>query len=120
MKHEGPVYQDKIWAIIWLVHLVIMIIVLFGSFGSNSVGSTASSDGYVIIFVCGIMGVALGYLWTVILRRFAGIIIKFMMWANLIFLIISTIITFGAGLIFNGIILLLSDYFYYILFFRWS
>ena len=28
LKYEGPVYQDKVWAIIWIVHLVIMIIAL--------------------------------------------------------------------------------------------
>ena len=134
MEYSQPEYKDKIWAIIWLVHLAAMIIVLclvishhlsfvihflfeyiftknlykVGSFGSKTVGSSSSSSGYVIVFVCGAMGVVLGYIWTLILRRFAGIIIKFMMWANLVFLIISTIITFGAGLVFNGIILLLS------------
>ncbi len=85
-----------------------MFIVLFASFGSVSVGRTSSSSGYLIIFVCGAMGAVMGYLWTVILRRFSGIIIKFMMWANLVMLIISTIVTFAAGLIINGVILLLG------------
>eukprot|EP01083_Nonionella_stella_P023973 66339_1 len=104
LDYVTPVYKDKIWAIIWLVHLTAMIVLLLGSFGAKNVGGSASTSGFMIVLVCGAMGVAMGYLWTVIIRRYGALIIKFMMWATLVMMCISCIMSFASGNLLWGVI----------------
>lgn len=100
-------YQDKVWAAVWIGHIFIMLAILSRSYGMEPAETTFSPHAsYTVIFMYGALCVAMGCVCVWILRRFSGVLIKLMMWANLASLILSTIIAFQYA-IFNGIIMTL-------------
>ena len=40
------------------------------------------NDGFLILFICTVVGALFGYFWTLILKKYSAKIIKLMLWGN--------------------------------------
>jgi len=107
LDYSQPRWNDLLWAIFFIVHIVVMFIALIASWSANSTTTSTADKGFVVVLVSAIIGGGFGMIWGQILQRCASTIIKTMLWINLIFLALGMIINFVEGQIFGGIIFLI-------------
>jgi len=107
LDYTNRTYQDKLWAAVWIGHIFIILALLSRSYGYEPAEDTSTSHtSYTVIFMYGALCVAMGCVCMWVLRRFAGVLIKLMMWAQLGSLALSTVLAFQYAF-FNGIIMTL-------------
>ena len=83
LDYNGPVYRDKIMAIIWIVHMVIMLVLTITTrTGNNFSLANVAAGGFGILFICCVVGALIGYGWIFVLNRWSATIIKIMLFAN--------------------------------------
>ena len=83
MDYQTAPYQDKCFLFLWILHLIAMLAVLIYEWSDTQIVIKEANAGFLIVFVCAVIGVILGYIWTKVIRKYSGKIIKFMLWGNL-------------------------------------
>eukprot|EP01083_Nonionella_stella_P087182 242427_1 len=94
MDYGTSEYQDLFFMILWILHFITMFIVLIYQWSDTKIVIREANAGFFVVFICAVIGAILGYIWTKVIRSYAGKIIKFMLWGNLIFLMIAAAINF--------------------------
>eukprot|EP01083_Nonionella_stella_P296518 1007326_1 len=72
MDYTTSEYQDKFFMFLWIFHFIIMFIVLIYQWSDTKIVIKEANAGFLVVFVCSVIGVILGYIWTKIMRKYAG------------------------------------------------
>lgn len=117
MDYTSAEYKDKFFMILWILHFIIMFILLIYQWSNTKLINNKNllkeaNAGFLIIFVCAVLGAVLGFLWTKIIRKYAGKIIKIMLYGNLIFLFVAAFVHFLTFSMLSGIIYLVFAVFF--------
>jgi len=96
MDYTHAQYQDLVFTMLWLAHFFAMFVALIyeWSVHDKSIIIGEANAGFLIVFVCAVIGTILGYIFTKIIRGYAGRIIKVMLFGNLFFLMLASFLYF--------------------------
>jgi len=107
LDYTTPKWNDLVFAIIFIIHLIAMFIALIASWSAKSTSVKTADHGFIILLVCALIGAGFGLIWRQILQRYSSYIIKMMLWINLVLLLVGAIVNFAAQQIFGGIVFLI-------------
>jgi len=107
LDYSQPQWNDVIFAILFIAHLIVMFIALIVAWSAKSTSVRTADSGFVIILACALIGAVFGMIWMQILQRYSGYIIKMMLWINLVLLVVGMILNFVIGQVFGGIAFLI-------------
>lgn len=113
LNYSKPKYNDVWAAIIYIIQVLAIIVICVYLWVTqvqnisrkthNSLSTINPADIFVILFCCMLAGILIGLIWLQIIKKWAGIVIKAMLFIN----IALWMLVFVLGIVYNNLALVI-------------